>query len=79
MCCYFKLTNFCLLHKIWAQFDKGKIFMRSILLTSILVVTAFLTSACNTMQGAGQDMQSAGKKLEESAEENKSKKSCGCH
>lgn len=47
--------------------------MRSIILTSILVSVAFLTSACNTMQGAGQDMQAAGKKLEQSAENNKPK------
>lgn len=52
--------------------------MRSIILTSILVSVAFLTSACNTMQGAGQDMQDAGKKLEQSAENNKPKKSCSC-
>jgi len=50
--------------------------MRLIILTSIVV--AFLTSSCNTMQGAGQDMQAAGKKLEQSAESNKPKKSCGC-
>ncbi len=31
------------------------------------------------MQGAGQDMQAAGKKLEDSAERNKLKKGCGCH
>lgn len=52
--------------------------MRSALITSILVAIAFLTSACNTMQGAGQDMQAAGKKLENSAENNKPKKGCGC-
>lgn len=52
--------------------------MRSIILTSILVSVAFLISACNTMQGAGQDMQAAGKKLEQSAENNKLKKSCSC-
>lgn len=45
----------------------------------IIVAIAFLTSACNTMQGAGQDMQAAGKKLENSAENNKPKKGCGCH
>lgn len=52
--------------------------MRSALITGILVAIAFLASACNTMQGAGQDMQAAGKKLEESAEKNKPKKSCCC-
>ncbi|ABV85166.1 hypothetical protein RMA_1178 [Rickettsia massiliae MTU5] len=53
-------------------------FMRSALITSILVAVAFLTSACNTMQGTGQDMQATGKKLEDSAERNKPKKDCGC-
>ena len=53
--------------------------MRSALITSILLAVAFLTSACNTMQGAGQDMQAAGKKLEDSAEKNKPKKGCCCH
>ena len=31
------------------------------------------------MQGAGQDTQLAGKKLEDSVERNKPKKGCGCH
>ncbi|AAL03692.1 unknown [Rickettsia conorii str. Malish 7] len=53
-------------------------FMRSALITSILVAVAFLTSACNTMQGAGQDIQVAGKKLKDSAESNKPQKGCGC-
>ncbi|AFB29417.1 entericidin A/B family lipoprotein [Rickettsia rickettsii] len=48
--------------------------MRSALITSILVAVAFLTSACNTMQGAGQDMQAAGKQLKDSAESNKPQK-----
>ncbi|WP_064429324.1 entericidin A/B family lipoprotein [Rickettsia sp. Tenjiku01] len=52
--------------------------MRSALITSILVAVAFLTSACNTMQGAGQDMQAASKKLKDSAESNKPQKGCGC-
>ncbi|MFV9930652.1 MAG: entericidin A/B family lipoprotein, partial [Rickettsia endosymbiont of Haemaphysalis japonica] len=36
------------------------------------------TSACNTMQGAGQDMQAAGKKLKDSTESNKPQKGCSC-
>ncbi|WP_041816862.1 entericidin A/B family lipoprotein [Rickettsia akari] len=52
--------------------------MRSAFITSIFVAVAFLTSACNTMQGAGQDMQAEGKKLEDSAKSNKSTKGCGC-
>ncbi|MGX6960065.1 MAG: entericidin [Rickettsia endosymbiont of Pentastiridius leporinus] len=52
--------------------------MRSALITSILLAVAFLASSCNTMQGAVQDMQLAGKKLENSAERNKPKSNCGC-
>lgn len=52
--------------------------MRLTLITLIAAI-AFLTSACNTMQGMGKDVQAGGKKLEDSAEKNKSKKSCGCN
>ncbi|WP_253308328.1 MULTISPECIES: entericidin A/B family lipoprotein [unclassified Rickettsia] len=52
--------------------------MRSTLITFTLIAVAFLTSACNTMQGMGKDMQAGGKKLEDSAEKNKGKTSCGC-
>lgn len=43
----------------------------------ILMITSFLLlagiTACNTMEGLGQDVQTAGEKLEESAKDNKSK------
>ncbi|BDU59798.1 hypothetical protein FLA4_02080 [Candidatus Rickettsia kotlanii] len=52
--------------------------MRLALITAILVAVAFLTSACNTMQSTGQDMQAAGKKLKDSAASNKPQKGCGC-
>ncbi|MFY9590211.1 entericidin A/B family lipoprotein [Rickettsia endosymbiont of Halotydeus destructor] len=50
--------------------------MRSILITFTLITVAFLTNACNTMQGVGKDMQAGGKKLEDSAEKNKGSNSC---
>jgi entericidin B len=33
------------------------------------LLSAFFLSACNTMKGAGQDIQSGGEKLENKAEE----------
>lgn len=47
--------------------------MRKLFQTLALVaVTAmFGLSACNTMEGAGQDIQKAGKKIEDKADENK--------
>jgi entericidin B len=36
-----------------------------------LISTTFLLGACNTMEGAGQDMQAGGKKLERSADDHK--------
>lgn len=33
------------------------------------LLSAFALSACNTMKGAGQDIQSGGEKLENKAEE----------
>lgn len=39
---------------------------------ALLALTAmFGLSACNTMEGAGQDIQKAGEKIEEKADENK--------
>lgn len=39
----------------------------------IVALAAFLTllSACNTMEGLGQDIQKGGQKLEDKADENK--------
>ena len=50
--------------------------MRRKLGYAALVIVSMLTfasvlSACNTMEGAGKDMQSGGKSLENSAERNK--------
>ena len=33
-----------------------------------MVLSAWLVSACNTIEGAGQDIQRAGEELEEAAE-----------
>ncbi|MEM6912020.1 MAG: entericidin A/B family lipoprotein [Verrucomicrobiota bacterium] len=37
------------------------------LLSLLLLAAAFLFSACNTMRGVGQDVQSLGRNLERSA------------
>jgi entericidin B len=42
----------------------------ALLLVAVLTAAAAL-SACNTMEGAGQDMQSGGRALENSADRNK--------
>jgi len=36
-----------------------------------IILGAFLLSACNTMEGFGQDAQAGGKKIERSADEHK--------
>lgn len=36
-----------------------------------MILGAFLLSACNTMEGFGQDVQAGGKKIERSADEHK--------
>jgi predicted small secreted protein len=36
-----------------------------------MVLGAFILSACNTMEGLGQDVQQGGKKIERSADEHK--------
>lgn len=38
-------------------------------LVLLIILPAFLLSACNTMEGMGRDFQSAGKSLEKKAEE----------
>ncbi|MBI2750037.1 MAG: entericidin A/B family lipoprotein [Burkholderiales bacterium] len=37
------------------------------LITLVLVSTALLLSACNTVKGVGQDIQKAGEKIEDAA------------
>jgi predicted small secreted protein len=36
-----------------------------------IILGAFVLSACNTMEGFGQDVQAGGKKIERSADEHK--------
>jgi predicted small secreted protein len=36
-----------------------------------IILGAFVLSACNTMEGFGQDVQQGGKKIERSADEHK--------
>ena len=43
---------------------------RYLVLTSVLAMFGLL-AACNTMEGAGQDIQKGGKKLEDSADRHK--------
>jgi entericidin B len=49
-----------------------KIHMKKIILTlASLCAVAVFTTACNTMEGAGRDIERAGEKIERSAEKNK--------
>jgi predicted small secreted protein len=41
------------------------------LFAMILVGTASILNACNTMEGAGKDVQQGGKSIEDSAKSNK--------
>jgi entericidin B len=45
--------------------------MRNVIMILTLITFSALTTACNTMEGAGQDLQKGGEKLEKSADENK--------
>ena len=46
--------------------------MKKIILTlAALCSVAVLTTGCNTMQGAGKDIERAGEKIENSAQRNK--------
>lgn len=38
---------------------------------SLLLLAAFFVAGCNTMEGAGQDIQKGGQKLEDAADRNK--------
>ena len=42
---------------------------RAITMTLLSLFTAGLLSACNTMAGAGQDIQKAGEKVEDKAQD----------
>jgi entericidin B len=41
--------------------------MKNLKLASIFMLLMFMLSACNTMEGAGEDIQSAGEELEDAA------------
>jgi predicted small secreted protein len=43
-------------------------FGKKILIILILISLGFMNISCNTMQGAGEDIQSAGEAIEEAAE-----------
>ena len=45
--------------------------MKRIIIISALLMTPLLSTACNTMSGAGEDIAKGGQKLEKTAEENK--------
>jgi entericidin B len=47
--------------------------MKTTLILVLLVVSAAALAACNTTKGAGKDLQSAGKGIENSAERNGAK------
>lgn len=46
--------------------------MKRSLITALVLMLPLLATACNTMQGAGEDIQAGGKALEKSADKNKS-------
>ncbi len=45
--------------------------MRRLITAVTLLAFSTMIAACNTMAGAGEDIQSGGKKLEDSADKNK--------
>lgn len=45
--------------------------MRTLAIALSLLVTSSFLAACNTFEGAGEDLQVGGKKLERTADENK--------
>jgi len=46
--------------------------MKKVILTlAALCSVAMLTTACNTVQGAGKDVERAGEKIQDSAQRNK--------
>lgn len=47
--------------------------MSRIMLALSFFTVAIILSACNTMQGLGQDIENAGSSLKRSAEDNKSR------
>ena len=45
--------------------------MKHLIILTAVILLPILTSACNTMAGAGEDISKGGQKLENSAEEHK--------
>jgi len=45
--------------------------MKNLKLASIFMLLMFMLSACNTMEGAGEDIQSAGEELEDAAKKSR--------
>lgn len=45
--------------------------MKRIPFTTVILLFPLFTAACNTMAGAGEDLQKGGQKLEKSADEHK--------
>lgn len=45
--------------------------MKNIIKTLAVASVALLATACNTVEGVGQDVESAGEKIEETANDNK--------
>jgi len=45
--------------------------MNKIIAVMFMVASVFVLSACNTMEGAGKDIQKGGEKLENAADKNK--------
>jgi len=45
--------------------------MKNLKLAPVFMLLMFMLSACNTMEGAGEDIQSAGEELEDAANKNK--------
>ena len=45
--------------------------MKRFVLVAAVILLPVLTSACNTMAGAGEDISKGGQKLEKSADEHK--------
>ena len=53
--------------------------MKKMLIVALLAVGVFSLSACNTMSGAGKDIQKGGEKIENAADKNKQLKSSYCN
>ena len=45
--------------------------MKKMLMVALLAAGVFSLSACNTMSGAGKDIQKGGEKIENAADKNK--------